>query len=381
MGGRSRDAYDVIVVGAGPAGSTAARYAERGGARTLLIDRRREIGRPVQCGEFLPELEELERIFPRAGPLDALFPGLDSAVRTRTRSLRIFSPAGRAREIPFKGLVLDRERFDGRLAQAAEDAGAEVWKGTRVTALRGRVLETSRGKVRGRVIIGADGPRSIVARDGGFPAGCTFALGLQYLTRGLVRDPSAVEMYFGRVARGGYAWVIPKGGELANVGVGVRPASNGALARQALDAFVRTIERRRARSAKRLSFTAGFIPVGGPLSPTVRGNVLLAGDAAGQLMACNGGGIPTAAICGRIAGRAAAEYVRAGLFLSRYERLWRDACGQELETARTTRRIFDAVGRSPALTELAMAVSGGRGIRNLLTCLPWYTSVLRAKRP
>lgn len=371
-----RYAYDIAVVGAGPAGSTAARYAALGGARTLLIDRRREIGRPVQCGEFLPGLEEVERMFPRAGPIRELFPRLASLVRTRTRSLRICSPNGREYEVPFDGLVLDRDRFDGLLARAAEEAGAELRTGTRVTALRGEILETDGGEVRARVIIGADGPRSVVARDGGFAPGRSFALGLQYLTRGLVGDPRAVEMYFGRLAPGGYAWVIPKGADRANVGVGVRPPK-AKLARRALEAFIGARERRCGRRAKRQRLTAGLIPVGGPLAETVRGNVILAGDAAGQLMACNGGGVPTAAICGRIAGQVAAEHVRAGLPASRYEHLWREVCGRELESALTTRRIFDAAIRSPTATELAMRLAGPQGMRNLMTCLPWYRAVLR----
>lgn len=371
------DTYDVVVAGAGPAGSTAARYAALGGARTLLIERRREVGTPVQCGEFLPTTAEMGRMFPRVSNLEELFGGIAPFVRVRTRLLRVFSPAGRAYDIPFGGLVIDRDRFDRSLAEAAVAAGVELRKDTRLTALRGNLVETSRGEVRARVVIGADGPRSVVARQAGFGRACGLAFGVQHLARGVVRDPGAVEMHFGAVAPGGYAWVIPKGDDLANVGLGVRPAKNRAALRGVLSQFVEMLEQRCGRRAERLRYTAGLIPVGGPRRRTVRGNVLLTGDAAGHLMPCNGGGVPTAVICGSLAGRAAAAHVREGLALSGYDRNWREAVGRELAHAATTRRIFDLVTRSCAVTELAMCTAGARGMRDLMTCRPWYRGGLR----
>ena len=382
--------YDVVVVGAGPAGSTAARFAALGRARTLLIERKSEVGRPVQCGEFLPAAAELRGMFPRVSGPDDLFDGALPFVTTRTRALRIVSPSGRRYDVPFKGLVLDRAGFDRWLAQLAVRAGAELWTGTRVTALRGDIVETGRGDtfdelsvavlsmskggdVRARVVIGADGPKSVVGRDAGLPPLRHLAFGVQYLVRGLACDAEAVEMHFGPVARGGYAWVIPKGEGLANVGVGARPARDRAsLRRMVLDPFVRTLEARCARRAEILRFTAGLIPVGGPREVTVRGNVLLAGDAAGHLMPCNGGGIPTAMICGRIAGEVAAAHVRDRIALPEYERRWRRAVGRELARAVTTRRIFDLVTRSPSATEFAMCFAGPGGMRGLFTCRPWY---------
>ncbi len=377
------NAYDVAVVGAGPAGSTAARFAALGGARTLLVERRREVGRPVQCGEFLPTTAVLRSMFPRARNIEGLFEGARPFVRTRTRVLRVFSPAGRSYDVPFGGLVLDRDRFDRSLAEAAVSAGAELWKETRVFALRGNVLETERGEVRARVVVGADGPRSVVARDAGFAPLSHMAFGVQYPVRGLGLDPHVVEMYFGPVAPGGYAWVIPKGGDLANVGVGMRPVfsaitTDRAATKGVLDGFIRMLESRGRRRAGRLRFTAGFIPVSGPRRRAVLGNVLLAGDAAGHLMPSNGGGIPTAMIAGSIAGTVAAQHVRDGLALSAYEKRCREAVGRELASATTTRRIFDAVSRFPAAMEFAMMIAGPRGMFDLFSCRPWYKAGIHA---
>ncbi len=73
--------FDVIVVGAGPAGSTTATYAARGGMKVLLLDKREQIGSPVRCGEYLPALNELRIMFPAVNELDALFLTSGSPIR------------------------------------------------------------------------------------------------------------------------------------------------------------------------------------------------------------------------------------------------------------------------------------------------------------
>jgi flavin-dependent dehydrogenase len=68
--------YDVVVVGAGPGGSTTARFAAERGLKVLMLDKRREIGYPVQCGEFMPDTNEMKRMFPRCGNIDTPITGL-----------------------------------------------------------------------------------------------------------------------------------------------------------------------------------------------------------------------------------------------------------------------------------------------------------------
>lgn len=366
------ETFDVAVVGAGPAGSTAARFAALGGASTVCLERRRVVGSPVQCGEFLPARAELRRMFPSDPATVELFGPADDFVRARTRVLRMFSPSSRTYDVPFEGCVVDRDRFEQALAAEAVEAGAEVRTATRVSALRDGVIETSAGPVRARVVIGADGPKSVVARSCGLPADPHMAFGVQYICRGVAHDPGVVEMHFGPVARGGYAWVIPKGDGAANIGLGGRTAGDRAALKDGLDRFIRLLEGRTGRRVERGRFTAGLIPVGGPRRRTVIGNVLLAGDAAGHLMPANGGGIPTAMICSRIAGEVAAEHVRTGAALPGYESRWRRAVGRELSRATFTRRIFDAVTASPLVTEVAMSIAGPRGMRDLVMCRPWY---------
>jgi digeranylgeranylglycerophospholipid reductase len=371
--------YDVVVVGGGPAGAVAARYAALGGARTLLVERRARPGVPVQCGEFLPDTNELRRMFPRAGSAISLFEEARPFARNATRRLRVYSPGGRSYDMPLPGFVVDRVSLEMHLCAAAIDAGADMWLSTRAVTVSDDEVVTSRGAVRADVVVGADGPKSVVARDAGFAPQRHVAFGAEYLVHMPALPADRVDMYFGGVAQGGYAWVIPKGGGLANVGIGVRPpARRASRRREVLDPFLRKLETALGVKAEIVRFMAGLIPVDGPRRESVRGRSLLAGDAAGHLMPCNGGGIPTALICGRAAGEAAARHVTDGAPLKDYERRWRRAIGRELAHAVTIRRIFDVVTRSETATELAMCAAGPRGILDLMRCRPWYAGGVRA---
>src|SRR5207247_11152574 len=111
--------YDVVVVGSGPAGATAARYAARRGLKVLLVDKRKEIGVPVQCGEYVAHNEEVRAIFPTVTDLDDLI-GVPYRVReVDTPTIRIWSPNGRRYDIPHKRFTEQRDKPDqGRAAQA-----------------------------------------------------------------------------------------------------------------------------------------------------------------------------------------------------------------------------------------------------------------------
>jgi len=121
----------------------------------------------------------------------------------------------------------------------------------------------------------------------------------------------------------------------------------------------------------RNGFAAGnvqacFVPVSGPIRETVRENVLAVGDAAGHVVASNGGGIAIAMICGRIAGLVAADHLLQGKPLAAYERVWRSAVGRELETAARTKRMADYFFKSDFLLEHAMGMLGAGGIERVI---------------
>ena len=147
---------DILVVGAGPAGATAARAAAEAGCRVLMAERRAQVGMPVQCAEYIPAM--------LLGQLRAK----RDFIAQKTEGMRTFLPGEPVHETRAPGYVIHRDRFDKALAESAEDAGAELLTETRALSMdaNGRVtLKTKKRaafEVQPRVIVGADGPRSTV---------------------------------------------------------------------------------------------------------------------------------------------------------------------------------------------------------------------------
>jgi digeranylgeranylglycerophospholipid reductase len=185
-------------------------------------------------------------------------------------------------------------------------------------------------------------------------------------------DPSVVEMYFGSVAPGGYAWIIPKGDGKVNVGLGMRRsiANDDTPLRQYIDKFVyqNKLVSPNLKRAKIVSRVGAIIPVGGPLKRTWTPNTLLVGDAAGHVMASNGGGIPTAICGGIIAGETISSHLENGSSLVHYEQTWRDEFGIELETALRVLRVADTVMPSDSITDICMRLAGVRFLEPLIRC-------------
>src|SRR6266567_2848786 len=159
--------YDVLVVGSGPAGGTAARYAARRGLKVLLVDKRKEIGVPVQCGEYVAQDDEVRAIFPAVSDLEDLMEVPYRVREVDTPVIRIWSPAGRRYDIPFRGFTVRRDQMDQGIVTQAVQEGAELMTETTVHGVHGDGVETNRGTFRGTIIIGSDGPRSTVAKSVG----------------------------------------------------------------------------------------------------------------------------------------------------------------------------------------------------------------------
>ncbi len=310
--------YDLVVVGAGPAGSTAARYAAEQGSSVLLLDKKKTIGVPVCCGEFIPSGAVTADAFPNAPGVEDLFPVDPGLVERDIREVVVRSPKGREYHFSLEGCTVRRDAFDRHLADAAAGAGATIVTDTKFLGLDGHRVATTRGTFEAGVVIAADGPLSSVCRSAGLERSCTLSPAVTCRVDG--EFPDGLQIFFGnRIAPGGYAWIFPKQG-CANVGLGVQ--RSGAPVRRLLEAFL--AEHGYASGAMQ----ACFIPVSGPIEKTVQGNVLAVGDAAGHVVASNGGGISIAMICGRLAGLAAARHLREGESLTAYERDWRAAVGQ-----------------------------------------------------
>ena len=317
--------FDVIVIGCGPAGSSAAEHAALNGASVLVLERKKVIGEPVACGEFMPLTEELRTMLPLADDLDGIFDIPHHLISRRMDIFRMYSPSGRSWDIPFQGYTTDRDRFDKHLADKARIAGAEIITGSLVVDVKGGVVRTKDQEFRSKVVIGADGPISKVGEKLGLPSNRDMYPAVTTMAEGDFEP--IMEMHFGSIAPGAYAWVLPKKNG-ANIGIGVAPRwANGKITDQ-LDAFI---------ASRGLTVRSGsigkLVPSKGPIKRTYAENGLVVGDAAGHVMAVNGGGIPIAMICGRSAGIAAAKHVTEGAPLSSYEASWRRQVYRPLHTA------------------------------------------------
>ncbi len=328
------ETYDVIVVGAGPGGSGAAKAAAEKGLRVLMVEKRQEIGSPKRCGEGLSKSS--------AGRM-----GIEPRpewVRQTIKGATCYAPSGKLVRVDYRegpeGWVIERKIFDKYLAELAVRAGARVMARTEVTGLleedgiiSGAELETSgrKWKVKAPLIIAADGVESTVARMAGVDTTLKLsdiASGAQFEMAGIDIDPDRIELYFGNeVAPGGYVWIFPKGKGVANVGIGVRRPFAKKPALEYLRDFIES--RPGLRKGSVLEANSGGVPVGGLMENMVRDNMIIVGDAAHQVNPIHGGGMAEAWVGGRLAGELAAEAREAGdfseAFLSIYnERWWKE---------------------------------------------------------
>lgn len=285
---------DVAVVGLGPAGASAAAVTAAEGCRVIAIDRRRRPGEPVQCAELVPGLigQDVANIRPHIA-------------QSVTRMMSVIEQDSGHETAPFPGHIIDRERFDAALVERAKSHDTDCRFGVAVRAKNDNELLLSDGHViHARVIIGADGPRSVVAHAMGRP-NRDFIVA-QQISVPLTGAYDATDIYLSQAIPGGYAWMFPRG-DIAHIGAGVTVS-----ARASLKATLRRLHDRLSADGRVgrsvLKRTGGLIPAGGPHCPWTLSDstmTLLAGDAAGLTNPVTGAGIHAALVSGKLAGEAA----------------------------------------------------------------------------
>lgn len=314
---------DVLVIGLGPGGGSAAAGAAAAGLRVLAIDRKREIGVPVQCAEFIPL--PLSRHAMAPGVLAQRISGMTSVL-----------PSGTAVDTPFSGLMVDRAAFDRALAGSAEAAGAVV---EAATSLVGLDDDAGAARLRGpagesvlhyRVLIAADGPHSTVARLLGLAPLQT--VNTRQYTVPLLQPFADTDIWLSPDYPGGYAWLFPKG-DRANLGLGMDPRASADM-KTPIDRLHRQLVAEGRTGADILARTGGAIPVGGLRDVLVSGRVLFVGDAAGLTHPVSGAGISAAVASGEAAAAAAHAWIGGDpAALAVYAEDMTDQFGESLQRA------------------------------------------------
>ncbi len=271
----------VHVIGAGPAGSVAAISALREGHKVEMSEEHGVPGFPVDCSGLISK-DGLE--------------SLSDLVDYRKYALNpihgaILDFSGHQMKIDAKkpvAFVINRASFDFALSSKAESEGAKLVRNERISS-----------QFRGASVIGADGPNSTVAASFHFPNIRRFALTARCKVRYDGENPHFIRAYLSnRTSPGFFSWLIPHNEELAEMGTGVLLPQNPLPALQSFSKKIGIPLSREIRFA--------LIPLECRRKTSLRSggkNILLAGDAAGQVKSTTGGGVFFGTSCARLAGR------------------------------------------------------------------------------
>lgn len=377
--------YDVVVVGAGPAGSVTAKTCAQAGLEVLLIEKRQEIGDPVRCAEGVSKEGLKRHIEP------------DSRwIASEVKGSKIIAPDGTeirmSEDVSLSevGYTLERKVFDRVLAQKAADAGAEVMVKTRATGLlrKSKAIAGIKAmhlgetyEINANIVIGADGVESKVGRWGGIDT-VLKPEEIETCAQFLLSNIDAGEysrFYLGeKYAPSGYLWIFPKGENKANVGIGILGSSSGKL--RAISLLQRFVEKHMPQ-AKILEIVVGGVPVCGPIKKTVTDGLMLVGDAARQADPLTGGGIINAMDAGKMAGEVCIKAKEKENYsfntLKEYEEMWRSCIGKNLSRSLKVRSLLLKL-TDEQLNQLAHSIQG-MDVSKL--ALPSLLRVLFQKNP
>jgi len=330
-GGRSNP--DVLVVGGGPAGAIAAEVAAAGGADTLLIDKKSDLGSSSACGGLV-SLKTWDRLG-----------GEEEAVLNEISGVVVHTPAGSHFELSAPGTrayVIDRDRLNVDLLSQAKKEGVVVQPSTeiysreapkvKIKSVEGSGMET----LEPCIIIGADGPQSDVRRIFDLDSPSKLLYAIQAEEEYEPRSSDFVEVFFGKdIAPGFFAWIIPVSEEEARIGLATTQGD------KLKKCFSRLLDKIGQKTPD--DFHTGVIPLGVP-DHSCDEAVLTVGDAAGQVKPTTGGGLYPISIASKLAGGVAIKAL-AGLEKPSqcYYDEWMSEVGDELRRELLLHKVLERV--------------------------------------
>jgi len=308
---------DVLVVGAGPAGSGAALTAAKNGAETVIIDKKNAIGTPIECGECLdPSLLDKYNIKLNPKIIRARH---DGTIFYINKELKIDN-----RSLEWKSISVDRRDLDKSFAYEATSAGAKLLVGAELinAEISDDVISTAIVKTERREIL--IDPKIVIAADGTFSTvgklqnrrkldrgeiGCTVSYEMTNLK---IKNPNMVQMFFDDLTGNGYGYIIPLSKNSANVGLGRLGIDE--FPWEHLEVFLteHPIVSPQVKDARIIEIKKGETPLTGPKLELLVGNVLYVGDSSAQNLSHVGEGVIPSHVCGMIAGEVAAKASKKG---------------------------------------------------------------------
>ncbi len=313
----SDNSFDVAIVGGGPAGTSAAKKTAEAGLKTIVFEEHETLGIPVQCGEGVSrKLLDIHKIDHKGGKADWIrihlpeqkfyFPGTERLYgKKEFGAYKMISG--------YDTFLVDRTAFDQMLAGEAQDKGAEIRTGTKVTNLtidkdQGAELTVKNIKgenytVKAKMVLGADGPASRMAKHVGLNIfdkfkGLKYVHAVEWKVEGQLSD--SLDFYFDHeLVPSGYTWVFPKK-ETSTVGLVCEQIQEPY---PRLEKLMDIMEEKLGHKLKKIKLVGGMIPAS-PSQPikTFNPRFLVAGDAAGFTNPLFYGGISISILTGRLAG-------------------------------------------------------------------------------
>ncbi|MEM5866501.1 MAG: NAD(P)/FAD-dependent oxidoreductase [Candidatus Aenigmatarchaeota archaeon] len=325
--------FDVVIIGGGPAGCRTGEKIAKKGYEVLILEEHPKIGEPVQCTGLVSK---------KIGKIPK------KLISNRIKRARFF--CGKEYfEVESKEdmLVIDRKGYDAWLAERAEDAGCKIMTSSRFLDFKNSFVITNKSKFKTKLLIGADGPNSSVAKVNGIKLPEKILLALQVKVESSF-DENTVELHFGKgIAPGSFAWVVPEDEKTARVGLMCKKDPN-----EYLEKFLNL----------RFGEVEYYEKVGdivryGLIKESVSDKVLLVGDAASQVKPFSAGGLVYNKICAEIASKAVIKALKEENFsksflIENYDKIWKKELSLSIREGMLMKTIFEKISDFPLTFKL-----------------------------